>query len=158
MSNEVGPRSTTGSGRPIYGRPELTRRIQIAVDETVIGLDGERDWLYAAVDSETNGILRARLDSRRTNWTTREFLQRLRGKHSIESCTFLIDETTRLISTLTGLGLRFRVIRHGDRNAVERGFGRVKRRTSSFSNAFSHVEVPTVGSWLQAFAVWWSRC
>ena len=131
---------------------------QIAVDETVIRLNGERHWLYAAVDPETNDFLHSRLYSRRTNWTTREFLQELREKHSVENCTFLIDEATHLISTLTDLGLRFQVIRHGNRNAVERVFREVKRRTSSFSNTFSHVEVPTAESWLQAFAVWWNRC
>ncbi|MBB6645654.1 IS6 family transposase, partial [Halobellus sp. MBLA0160] len=34
----------------------------------------------------------------------------------------------------------------------------VKRRTSSFSNTFSHVEPTTAESWLQALAVWWNRC
>jgi putative transposase len=131
---------------------------QIAADETVIQLDGERHWLYAAVDPRTNDILHVRLYSRRTNGTTREFLQELREKHSAENCTFLIDKATYLISTLTDLGLRFQVIRHGNRNTVERVFREVKRRTSSFSNTFSHVELPTAESWLQAFAVWWNRC
>jgi putative transposase len=50
------------------------------------------------------------------------------------------------------------MIRHGNRNKAERVFRKVKRRTSSFSNTFSHVDPPTAESWLQAFAVWWNRC
>jgi hypothetical protein len=39
--------------------------------------------------------------------------------------------------------------RHGNRNAVERIFRELKRRTSSFSNCFSHAEPETAepGSW-----------
>jgi len=47
-------------------------------------------------------------------------------------------------------------MRHGNRNAVERVFRKVKRRTSSSSNNFSHVQQTTVEAWLQAFAVWWN--
>jgi len=32
----------------------------------------------------------------------------------------------------------------------------MKRRTSSFSNIFSHVDPETAETWLQAFAVWWN--
>jgi len=35
----------------------------VAVDETVIRLDGEQYWLYAAVDPETNDLLHTRLGS-----------------------------------------------------------------------------------------------
>jgi len=44
--------------------------------------------------------------------------------------------------------------RHGNRNAVERIFRELKRRTSSFSNCFSHVEPETAEKWLQSFARW----
>jgi putative transposase len=35
-------------------------------------------------------------------------------------------------------------------------FREVKRRTSSFSNCFSHVQPTTAETWLRAFAVWWN--
>ncbi|TQQ79350.1 IS6 family transposase, partial [Halonotius terrestris] len=41
-------------------------------------------------------------------------------------------------------------------NAVERVFREIKRRTSSFSNSFSHVDPATAETWLQSFAVWWN--
>ena len=131
---------------------------QVAVDETVIRVGDKRYWLYAAVDPETNEFLHVRLYTTRNNRTTKQFLRELCEKHSVKDSTFLIDEATHLISVLTSLGLRFRMIRHGNRNTVERIFREVKRRTSSFSNTFSHVDPPTAESWLQAFAVWWNRC
>jgi putative transposase len=45
---------------------------------------------------------------------------------------------------------------YGNRNAVERVFKEVKRRTSSFGNSFSHAQPTTAETWLQAVAVWWN--
>ena len=127
---------------------------QIAVDETVIRINDERYWLYAAVDPETNKFLHARLFQTRTTQLTLLFLHELRDKQQVEQATFLVDRAHHLKAALDRLGLRFHIRRHGNRNAVERVFREVKRRTSSFSNTFSNVEPPTAESWLQAFAVW----
>ena len=130
----------------------------IAVDETVIQLDDERYWLYAAVDPETNEFLHVRLFTSGTTERTLLFLRELREQQQVEHTTFLVDNAHYLKAALTRLGLRFQTVRHGNRNAVERVFREVKRRTSSFSNTFSHVEPTTAETWLQAFAVWWNRC
>jgi transposase-like protein len=43
-------------------QPESGRSpYHVAVDETVIWLDGEKYWLYGAVGPETNGIIALRL-------------------------------------------------------------------------------------------------
>jgi transposase-like protein len=140
-------------------RPTGTRRSNhVAVDETVIQLGDERHWLYAAVDPETNEFLHVRLYSRQTKCTTREFFRELTEKHSVENCTVLVDGAHYLRVALADLDLRFQVVRHGNRNNVERVFREVKRHTSSFFNTFSHIEHSTAESWLQAFAVWWNRC
>jgi putative transposase len=131
---------------------------QIAVDETVIRINDQRRWLYAAVDPQTNDLLHVRLFQARSTERTMLFLRELREKQPIEQATFLLDEAPHLRSALDRLGLRFQVTRHGNRNSVERVFRDVKRRTSSFSNAFSHVSLGTAESWLQAFVVWWNRC
>lgn len=131
---------------------------QIAVDETVIRINDERHWLYAAVDPQTNEFLHVRLFQTRTTQLTVLFLRELREKQQVEQATFLVDGAHHLKAALERLGLRFQITRHGNRNAVERVFREVKRRTSSFSNTFSNVEPPTAESWLQAFAVWWNRC
>jgi putative transposase len=131
---------------------------QIAVDETVVRVNGQRHWLYAAVDPETNQFLHVRLFQTRTTQLTVLFLRELRDKQQVNDITFLIDDAAHLKAALDRLGLRFRVCRHGNRNAIERVFREVKRRTSSFSNTFSNAQLPTAESWLQAFAVWWNRC
>jgi transposase-like protein len=131
---------------------------QIAVDETVIQLNDERHWLYAAVDPETNQFLHVRLFQTRTTQLTVLFLRELRDKQQVEHVTFLVDNAHHLTAALDRLGLRFQVVRHGNRNVVERVFREVKRRTSSFSNTFSNAALPTAESWLQAFAVWWNQC
>jgi len=129
----------------------------IAVDETVIQLNDERWWLYAAVDPETNEFLHVKLYSTRTTQLTVHLLRELKQKVPVTQATILVDDAHHLKAALSRLGFRFQIRRHGNRNAVERVFRKVKRRTSSFSNTFSHVEPTTAESWLQAFAVWWNH-
>lgn len=105
---------------------------QISVDETVIRVNGQRHWLYAAVDPDTNQFLHVRLFQTRKTQLTVLFLRDLRKKQQLSDVTFLIDATTYLKAALDRLGLRFRVNRHGNRNSFERVFREVKRRTPSF--------------------------
>lgn len=126
----------------------------VALDETVIRINDQQYWLYAAVDPETNHLLHVRLFSTTTTALTQIFLHELCEKHRVGDAVFLVDGAKHLQTALTRAGLRFQYERHGNRNAVERVFREVKRRTSSFSNCFSHVEPATAESWLQAFAVW----
>jgi putative transposase len=128
----------------------------VALDETVIRIDGQQYWLYAAVDPETNQFLHVRLFPTTTTALTQQFLQELWQKHDVADAVFLVDHAQHLKTALQRAGLRFQTMRHGNRNAVERLFREIKRRTSSFSNSFSHVDPTTAESWLQAFAVWWN--
>ncbi len=82
------------------------------------------------------------------------FLAELMEKHDVEDAVFLIDSAAWLKAALHRRGLEFRYERHGDCNSVERVYREVKRRTSSFSNLFSHVYPETANSWLQAFTRW----
>jgi putative transposase len=129
---------------------------QVALDETVIRINGQQFWLYAAVDPDTNEFLHLRLFTTTTTALTERFLRELREKHDIEDAVFLVDHAKHLAAALRRSGLRFQTERHGNRNAVERVFREVKRRTSSFSNSFSHVNPETAETWLRAFAVWWN--
>jgi transposase-like protein len=126
----------------------------VALDETVIQLDEHRYWLYTAVDPETNNILHIRLYSTTTTALTERFLKELTEKHDLDDATFLVDGAKHLQTALRRSGLRFQYEKHGNRNAAERVFREIKRRTSSFSNCFSHAKPSTAESWLQAFAVW----
>ena len=127
---------------------------QVAVDETVIRINDRDHWLYAAVDPETNHVLHIHLYPRRTNALSEIFLGELRDKHDVENAFFLVDGAPWLQTALSRHGLRFQHVTHGNRNAVERVYREVKRRTSSFSNCFSHVEVETAEAWLLAHARW----
>jgi len=127
---------------------------QVAVDETVIRINDQQFWLYAAANPQTNEILHLRLFSTTTTALTEIFLKELRQKHDVETAVFFVDGAKHLRAALQRAGLRFQTERHGNRNAVERIFREVKRRTSSFSNCFSHVEPKTAENWLQSFARW----
>jgi len=127
---------------------------QIALDETVIRINDQQFWLYAAADPETSDLLHVQLFSTTTKALTEIFLRELRQKHDVENAVFLVDGAQHLQTALQRTGLRFQMCRHGNRNAVERIFRELKRRTSSFSNCFSHVEPETAESWLQTFARW----
>ncbi|KOX93775.1 transposase [Haloarcula rubripromontorii] len=127
---------------------------QIALDETVIRINNQQFWLYAAADPQSNELLHVRLFPTTTTALTEIFLRELRQKHDVETAVFLVDGAQHLQTALQRAGLRFQTCRHGNRNAVERIFRELKRRTSSFSNCFSHVEPETAENWLQSFARW----
>ena len=122
----------------------------------MVRINGQQFWPYAAVDPDTNKFPHVRLFTTTTTVLTQQFLQELREKHDVPDAVFLVDYAKHLAAGLRRAGLRLQTIRHGNRNAVERVFREVKRRTSSFSNSFSHVQPTTAETWLQAFAVWWN--
>jgi transposase-like protein len=68
----------------------------IVVDKTVIQLNSERYWLYAAVDPDTNHLLYVRLYLTRTNAISSMFLAELREKHQIDDAAFFLDSAPRL--------------------------------------------------------------
>jgi len=129
----------------------------VAVDETVIQIDDEQYWLYAAVDPDSNELLHTKLEPTRTNALAEIFFGELREKHDVDDAVFLVDGATPLKEACHRHGLDFRYERHGNRNSVERIFREVKRRTTSFSNCFRHVDPDTADDWLSAFAFVWNQ-
>lgn len=129
----------------------------IAVDETVIRLNGEQYWLYTAVDPESNELLHTQLEPTRTKVIASAFFTKLREKHDIEDAVFLIDGDKSLNYACQRHGLHFRYERHGNRNSVERIFREIKHRTSSFSNCFRNAEATTADQWLRSFEFAWKQ-
>ena len=125
----------------------------VAVDETVIRVNDQRYWLFAAVDPDTNRLLHVRLFSTRTSALTEMFLAELREKHLVDDAIFLVDGAPWLQAACHHHSLRFQHVTHGNRNAVERVFKELKRRTEAFANHFRHAQPNTAETWLQAFAV-----
>jgi transposase-like protein len=127
---------------------------QLAVDEKMIRLHGQEFWLYGAVDPQTNEILHVSLFPTATKQTTRWFLDELHRRYQLDDVLFLVDDANYLGPVLAEDGYRFQILAHGNRNAIERVFWEVERRTSSFANSFSHVELETAEEWIEAFAVY----
>ena len=127
---------------------------QLAVDEKMIRLNGDEHWLDGAVDPATNEIIHLSLFPSTTKQTTRWFLAELHRHCRLDDVVFLVDGASYLGTVLEEDGYRFQVMSNGNRNAIERVFCEVERRTSSFSNSFSHVKAETAEEWLEAFAVY----
>ncbi|MCU4744234.1 IS6 family transposase [Natronoglomus mannanivorans] len=130
---------------------------QVAVDETVIRLNDEQYWLYAAVDPESNKSLHTQLEPTITKVIASSFIAELREKHDVDDAVFLVDGDKALNYACQRHDLDFRYERHGNRNSVERVFREVKRRTSSFSNCFSNAYAETADEWLRSFAFAWNQ-
>ncbi len=126
---------------------------QLVVNEKVIRVNGDDYWLYGALDPETNKILQFRLFPTTTKQTTRWFLTELHRRYQLDNVEFLVDDADYLVNVLEEDGYRFQMISHGNRNAIERVFWEIERRTSSFATSFSHIDPSTAESWLQALAV-----
>ena len=127
---------------------------QLAVDEKMIRLHGQEFWLYGAVDPKTNEILHVSLFPTAAKQTTRWFLDELHRRYQLEDVLFLVDDANHLGPVLAEDGYRFQILSHGNRNAIERVFWEIERRTSSFANSFSNVALETAQNWLEALAVY----
>ncbi|MCD2201576.1 IS6 family transposase [Halobacterium sp. KA-4] len=129
----------------------------IAIDETVIRLNNEQYWLYAAVDPETNEVLHTKLEPTTTKVLAHSFLTELSEKHDVSDAVFLVDGSHSLQDACHRHGFDFRYEKHGNRNAVERVFREIKRRTLCFSNCFSNAEPKTADDWLRSFSFAWNQ-
>ena len=98
----------------------------VAVDETVIRLDDEQYWLYAAVDPDSNNLLYTKLEPTRNNMFADQFFADLRDKHDVDDATVLVDGSASLQRACRKHDLDFRYERHGNRNSVERVFCETK--------------------------------
>ncbi|WP_226043130.1 IS6 family transposase [Natrinema sp. DC36] len=129
----------------------------VAVDETVIQLNDEQYWLYAAVDPQTNKLLHTKLRPTTTKVLAHSFLTELSEKHDVDDAVFLVDGSHSLQNACHRHGFDFRYEKHGNRNAVERVFREIKRRTICFSNCFSNAEAETADDWLRSFSFAWNQ-
>ena len=129
----------------------------VAVDQKAIHINDEQYWLYAAVDPATNRLLHSRLFPTYTIPIAREFLTDLAEKHDVSDAVFLVDGSHSLQAACQRHGFDFRYEKHGHRNAVERIFREIKRRTFCFSNCFSNADAETADDWLRSFSFAWNQ-
>jgi len=130
---------------------------RVAVDETAIQIDSDRFWLYAAVNPRTNQFLHVDVFPVQNQQFTLVFLRDLKEKHHVDDALFLVDAGGHLTAALSRTSLRFQITRHGNRNAVERVFREIKRRTICFSNCFSNASAETADDWISSLSFAWNQ-
>lgn len=130
---------------------------KIALDQTVVKVNGDRFWLVAAVEPDTNVILHVRLYPTRNTAVTKMFLRELKEKHAISDAEFFVDGAPWLHAGLFELGMHFQQETFGERNPVERVFQEIKRRTNQFYNTFSRSSPEAAEEWLKALSWAWNQ-
>ena len=124
----------------------------VSVDETVIQLNDEQYWLYAAVDPKTNELLHTSLEPTTNTVLAQTFLAEIDEKHDVSEGVFLIDGAQSLQAACHRGGYDFRYEKHGNRNTVKRVFREIKRRAVCFSNCFSNASAETADDWIKSFS------
>ncbi|SDY42237.1 hypothetical protein SAMN04487946_1155 [Halobellus clavatus] len=87
---------------------------------------------------DTNRLLHLRLFPTRTQALTEIFLAELHEKYLVDEAIFLVDGAPWLQAACHRHSLRFQHVTHGNRNAIERVFKELKRRTEAFADHFRH--------------------
>ena len=121
---------------------------RVAVDEKQITVDGEKKWLYAAIDTESKRLLEVDVFSRRGTDPASAFLHRLTEHHDVSDTEFLTDAGGYL-TTLAGLGLRGG-LNYSDRNLIEKWFQTVAMRIDRF-HTFWRGSSASARRWLRRF-------
>ena len=86
-----------------------------------------------------------------------QFLTEIGEKHDVSEVVFLIDGAQSLHAACRRIGYDFRYEKHGNRNAVERVFREIKRRTVCFSNCFSNAKPETADDWIKSLSFAWNQ-
>ncbi len=118
------------------------------MDEKQIEVDGEKKWLYAAIDTESKLLLDIDVYSRLGTDPAAAFLHRLTEKQDISDAEFLVD----------GGGYLTALFRHDlsgqldyrERNHIEKWFQTITMRIDRF-HAFWRGSQSSVRRWLQRF-------
>ena len=127
----------------------------IAVDETMIKINGEKRFLWAAIDVESREVLAVWITTTRNWWIARDFLLIV-----LKSCegrpVFLVDGGPWYKSAFNSLELHYLHVTFGLRNSVERWFRLVKERTKRFWNNFRGKDWRKVHRFVFLFAFWYN--
>jgi putative transposase len=128
--------------------PPTAEPSRVAVDEKQIEVDGEKKWLYAAIDTETKLLLEIEVFSRRGTDPAAAFLHRLTEKHDTSDTEFLTDAggyLTALARLELDGGLNY-----SERNFIEKWFQTVAMRIDRF-HSFWRGSAASARRWLRRF-------
>ncbi|MFC6765489.1 IS6 family transposase [Natrinema soli] len=128
--------------------PPMAAPLRVAVDEKQIEVDGEKKWLYAAIDTESKLLLEIDVYSRRGTDPAAAFLQWLTEKHDVSDTEFLVDGggylTALFRHELSGQ------LNYTDRNHIEKWFQTVAMRIDRF-HSFWRGSPASARRWLRRF-------
>jgi putative transposase len=128
--------------------PPTAEPSRVAVDEKQIEVDGEKRWLYAAVDTESKLLLDIEIFSRRGTDPAAAFLHRLATNHDVSDTEFLVDAG----GYLTALARRelSGQLNYSGRNLVEKLFQTVTVHIDRF-HSFWRGSPASARRWLRRF-------
>lgn len=106
--------------------PPMASPSRVAVDQKQIEVDGQKKWLYAAIDTDSKLLLEVDVFSRRGTDPAAAFLYRLTEKHDIAETEFLVNAGGYL-TALARHGLSGH-LDYYDRNHIEKWFQTVTMR------------------------------
>jgi len=115
---------------------EAKERRTVALDETVIKVNGRQFYLYAALDVERNEIVWMRVYSHRNSLTTLHFVKTVL-KYCRNKPVFVVDKGPWYKSVFERLGLDYEHESFGRRSKVESVFSSYKQRAKVFFNSFN---------------------
>ncbi|WP_252698660.1 IS6 family transposase [Natronosalvus vescus] len=128
--------------------PPTAAPSRVAVDEKQIEVDGEKKWLYAAIDTKSKLLLEIDVFSRRGTDPAAAFLHRLEEKHDLDDTAFLVDAGGYLTSLarrkLSGQ------LDYIERNHIEKWFQTVSMRIDRF-HSFWRGSPASARRWLRRF-------
>jgi len=134
--------------------PPTAEPSRVAVDEKQIEIDGEKKWLYAAIDTSSNLLLDIDVYSRRGTEHAAAFLHRLTEKHDVADAEFLVDGggylTALFRHELSGQ------LNYRERNHIEKWFQTVSMRIDRF-HSFWRGSQSSARRWLRRFRYYYNR-
>jgi len=134
--------------------PPEAKPKRVVVDETAVKINGDRSWLYAAIDLDTKLILGVDLFGSHGTDPAAAFLHGLSEKHDLSEAVFLVNGFGYQTS-LARLGLSGRRD-YTDRNLMEKWFQTLKMRIGRFHNSWVGSR-SSVRRWCLQFAHYYNR-
>jgi transposase-like protein len=133
-------------------KPSKRARRLVAVDETVLKVNGQICYLWAAIDVDTNEILALYASRGRGIPSAIEFLRKV-----LDSCegkpVIVVDRGPWYRWALDRLGITYFHETFGNRNRIERWFRELKDRTKRFYNNINAKTLKSLEELVTAIAI-----
>ena len=133
-------------------RPFRRVRRLVAVDETVLKVNGQACYLWAAIDVDTSEVLAVYASRGRGIPSAIKFLRKV-----LDSCVgkpvIVVDRGPWYRWALERLGITYFHETFGNRNRIERWFRELKNRTKRFYNNINSKKLKSIEELVTAIAI-----